>query len=152
MISYKSFSDSKSPQVSRTHHSILVDLINVVVWMLSTCPLISVFSSPFNNPLVIVSRSPIQIGINITFIFQFFQFSRKVHVLIVLLFVFFFFVCLFLFAFFQFYSVISQFGKFSFSFFFLSFFFCWLLLCLVVWTRLHDLFVSQIPTKVCAFH
>ena len=37
--------DRKSPQVSRTLLSILVDLNNVVVWMASTCPLISKSSS-----------------------------------------------------------------------------------------------------------
>ena len=48
-----SLSDSKSPQVSRTLLSILVVLINVLVWIVSIRPLIAKSSSPFNNSLVI---------------------------------------------------------------------------------------------------
>ena len=36
-------------QVSSTLLSILVDVNNAIVWMFSTCPLISKFSSPFIN-------------------------------------------------------------------------------------------------------
>ena len=76
-------------QVSRTLLSILAVLNNVVVWMVSTCPLISKSSSPFNNPLVTVPKALIIIGIIVTFMFySFFQFSSKVEVLI-LLFIFF---------------------------------------------------------------
>ena len=50
MVFYQSLSDIKSPQVSRTLLSILVDLDNAVVWMISTRPFIS--KSP--NPLVTV--------------------------------------------------------------------------------------------------
>ena len=46
-----SLSDSKSHQVSRTLLSILADLNNAVVWMVST--------RPFINPLVTVSSAPI---------------------------------------------------------------------------------------------
>ena len=60
-----SLSDSKSPQVSRTLLSILFVLNNTVVWMLSTRPLTSKFSSPFNNP-----KAPISIGIIVTFMFH----------------------------------------------------------------------------------
>ena len=49
-----SLSDSKSPQVSRTLLSILADLNNAVVWMVSTHSLISKSSSPFTYPLVTV--------------------------------------------------------------------------------------------------
>ena len=42
-------SDNKSPQVSRTRLSILVDFNNAVVWMVSTCPLVSKFFSPYIN-------------------------------------------------------------------------------------------------------
>ena len=49
MVFHWGLSDSKSPQVSRTFLSILADLNNVVVWLVSTRPLISKFSSPFNN-------------------------------------------------------------------------------------------------------
>ena len=43
-----------SPQVSKTRLSILVDLENDVVWIVSTCPLISKSSSPFTKPLGLV--------------------------------------------------------------------------------------------------
>ena len=46
--------------------SILADLYNAVVWMVFTCPLI--FKS--SNPLVMVTRAPITIGITITFRFH----------------------------------------------------------------------------------
>ena len=72
-ISWWSFTrvnDRKSPQISRTLLSILSDLNNAVVWMVSTLPLISKSSSPFINPLVIVPRAPITIGINVIFKFH----------------------------------------------------------------------------------
>ena len=62
MVFHWSLSVSKSPQVFRTLLSILADLSNAVVWMASTCPLISMSSSPFTNP--------INIGITVTFIFH----------------------------------------------------------------------------------
>ena len=53
--------------------------------MVSTHPLISKSSGPFNNPSVTVQRAPIRIGINVTFMFQIcFYFSRNVEVLILL--------------------------------------------------------------------
>ena len=69
MIFPWSLRDSKSPEVSWTLLSILVNLNNVVVWMISTRPLIPKSSSPFNNPLVIVLRATITIGITVTFMF-----------------------------------------------------------------------------------
>ena len=84
------------PQVTRTLLSILVNLNNVVVWTVSTRPVISKSSSLFTNPLVTVQRAPITISITVTFMFYiFFQFSSKVQVLMLL------------FAFFQFYFVES---------------------------------------------
>ena len=92
-----SLSDSKPPHVSRTFLSILVNLNSVVVWMVSTRPLISYSSSLFNNPSVTVSKAPNTIGIIVTFMFHdFFKFPSKVEVLILL------------FIFFQFYFVISR--------------------------------------------
>ena len=41
MVFHWSFSDSKSPQVSWILFTILADLNNAVVWMVSTCPIIS---------------------------------------------------------------------------------------------------------------
>ena len=55
-----------------------LNLNNAVVWMVSTRPLISKFSSPFINPSL-----TIPIGINVTFLFHsFFQFPSKVEVFI----------------------------------------------------------------------
>ena len=96
MVFHWSLSDSTFPQASRTLLSILADLGNTVVWMVSICPLTSKSSSPCNNALVTVPRVPITGGIIVTFIFQFFQFPSTVEVLILL------------FSFFQFYSVISR--------------------------------------------
>ena len=59
MVFHWSFSDSKSPQVSRTLLSNLAVLNNVVVWMVSTRPPTSKSSSPFNSPLLTVPNAPI---------------------------------------------------------------------------------------------
>ena len=65
-------------QVSRTLLSILVVINDAVVWMISTCPPTYKSSSPFNNPLVTVTKSLITIGIIASFMFHsFFQFSSK---------------------------------------------------------------------------
>ena len=134
-VSWCSFSEvwvaASLPQVSRTLLSILADLNNVVVWIFSTRFLISNSSSPFNNPLVTVSRTPITVGINVTFMFRsffsslilhldffqvscstVFQFSSKVQGTYSL------------FTFFQFYSVVSRDSKVHNS---ASSLFCWLL-------------------------
>ena len=68
-----SLRDNKSPQISRTHFSILADLNNEVVWMVSANLLISKSSSPCTNPLVTVPRAPITIGITVTFMFHSFS-------------------------------------------------------------------------------
>ena len=102
MVFYKSLSDSKSPQVSRTLLSILAVLNNVVLWMVSTRPPTSKSSSPFSNPLVTVPNAPITIGIIFTCMFHslfVFQIPNKFEVLILL------------FTFFQFYSVVSRDSK-----------------------------------------
>ena len=67
MVFHWSLSDSKSPQVSRSLLSFLADLNNVAIWMVSTCHLISKSSNHFNNPSVTVPRTPIIIGIKVTF-------------------------------------------------------------------------------------
>ena len=64
-----SLSDSKSPQDSRTLFSILADLNNVVVWKVSTRPLISKSSRPCKIPSVIILRALIIIRITVTFMF-----------------------------------------------------------------------------------
>ena len=97
MVFHWSLSDNKSPQVPKTLLSILADLNNAIVMMVSPHPLISKSSSPFINRLVTVPRAQITIGITVTFIFHsFFQFSSKVEVFMLL------------FTFFQFYSVVSR--------------------------------------------
>ena len=70
MVFHWSLSDSKSPQVSRTHHRILAVLSNAVIWIVSTRPPTSKSSRPFNNPLVIVPKAPITIGTIVTFMFH----------------------------------------------------------------------------------
>ena len=70
MVFHWSLSDSKSPQVSRTLHSILAVLNNAVVWIVSTRPPTSKSSSPFSNPLVTVPNAPITIGIIVTCMFH----------------------------------------------------------------------------------
>ena len=70
MVFLWSLSDSKSPQVSWTLLSILANLNNAVVWIVSTRLLISNSSSPFINLLVTVLRAQIKIGINVIFMFH----------------------------------------------------------------------------------
>ena len=70
MVFHRNLSDNKCPQVSRTLLSILTDLNNAVVWTVSTHPLISKSSSPLIHPSVTVTRAPITIGINVTFMFH----------------------------------------------------------------------------------
>ena len=74
MVFLWSLRDNKSPQVSRTLLRILADLNNVVVWMVSTRPLISKFFCPCINHLLTVPSAPITIGITVTFMFHFFFF------------------------------------------------------------------------------
>ena len=66
MVFHGRFSDIKSSQVSRTLLSILADLNNAVVWMVSSCPVISKSSSICNNTLVTVPSALITIGITVT--------------------------------------------------------------------------------------
>ena len=76
MVSHWNLSDSKSLQVSRTLLSILADLNNAVVWMVSTHPLISKSSCPCTNPLVTVPSALITIRITVTFMFHSFFSSQ----------------------------------------------------------------------------
>ena len=70
MVFHWRLSDCKSPQVSRTLLSILAVFNNAVFWMVSTRPPTSKSSRPFNNPLVLVPKAPITIGIIVTFMFH----------------------------------------------------------------------------------
>ena len=141
MLFHWSLSDSKSCQVSRTFLSILTDLYNVVVWIVSTCSLISKPSSPLLILLRNVPSAPITTGITATFMFRgffFLCFPSKVGILISLFFLFLLSHC--------------STGSLSFflSFFFFFFCFCLLSIGLVVWPRSSDPFVSQNPREVCA--
>ena len=84
MVFLLSLSDSKSPQVSGTLLSILAGLYNVVVWTVSTRPLISKYFSPFNNSLVTVPKAPITISIIVPFVFHSFFIYPSFHILSVL--------------------------------------------------------------------
>ena len=63
----------KREHVSRTLLSILAVLNKAVVWMVSTSPIISKSSSPFNNHSVSVPRAPITTGIIVTLMFHVFS-------------------------------------------------------------------------------
>ena len=78
MVFYWSLSNSKSLQVSRTFLNILAVLNNVVTWMVSTRPLISKSSSPFNNPLRTIPKALITSGIIVTFMFHGFLIPKKI--------------------------------------------------------------------------
>ena len=130
-------SDCKSPQVTRTLLSIIADLNNAGVWMVSTRPLISISSNHCTIPLVTVSKAPITINFIVSLMSHSFfsSLARSTY---------------FLFPFFSFTqwsagtakSTIQQVLFFLFSF--LSFFFFFTLLQdLVVWPRFGDLFPSQ---------
>ena len=142
MVCYWSLNDSKSLQVSRTLLSIQADLNNPLVWMVSTCPLISKSSSSFTKPLRINPNAPITIGITVTFMFHsWFSTLATSRFLSVFSLSFFFF---FFFTLWSTRTAKSTNRK--------VFFFCWLSLGLVVWTRLDDLFRSQNPREVSASH
>ena len=130
MVFHLCFSDSKSPQVSRTRLRILAVLSNAVVWIVSTLPPNSKSSRPLNHPLVTVHKAPIPIGTIVTFLFHsFFQFSSKVEVLILL------------FTFLQIYSVVRRDSKVN-NFANLFFCCCCVLLCSLVFSLgLSDPFV-----------
>ena len=91
--------DSKSLQVSRTLLSMLADINNAVVWMVSTHSRISKSSSPSTNPLVTVPRMPITIGIPVTFMLHspFSSLARSLYISF--------------FTFLQFYPVVSWNGE-----------------------------------------
>ena len=71
MFFHWSLSDNKFPLVNKTLLSFLADLIDAVVRIVSTRPVISKYSSLLINFLVTVPKVPITIGINVTFMFNF---------------------------------------------------------------------------------
>ena len=70
MVFHWRLSDGKFPQISRTLLSILANLNNTAVWMVSTRSLISKSSSLCTNPLVTVLSASVTIGITVTFMFS----------------------------------------------------------------------------------
>ena len=97
MVYHWGLRDSKSPHEFRTLISLLADLSNAVVWMVSARPLVSKLASSYNCPLVTLASSPITTDIIVTFMFNsFFQSPSKVQVLILL------------FVFFRFQSVVNR--------------------------------------------
>ena len=77
MVSHWCLSDSRSSQVSRTFLSILADLSNAVVWIVSTRLLISKSSSPFINPSMTLPRTQITVGTTITFMLHSFSVLKQ---------------------------------------------------------------------------
>ena len=69
MLFHMGLCENMSPHVSRTLLSILTNLNDAVVWIISTRPLISKSSCPFTNPLVTVPSVRITIGVIVTFMF-----------------------------------------------------------------------------------
>ena len=128
MVSHWSLS-YKYSQVSKVLLSILANLNNVIVWMVSTLSLISKCPSPCTNPLVTLLSEPITIDIIVIFMFHnFFSFLARSKYLSRF------------FAFFQFYPVISRSGKLHYL---AGSLFCWQSQGLFVWPRLRDPFISQ---------
>ena len=72
MAFHWSLGESKSAQVSRTLLSIIAELNNAVIWMVSACPSISNSSRPLTKPLGIFPSAPITIGITVTFMLYWF--------------------------------------------------------------------------------
>ena len=70
MVFHLSLNNSKSLQVSRTLLSILANLNNAVVWMVSTLTLISKSSNPCINSLLTVPKALITICIIVTLMFH----------------------------------------------------------------------------------
>ena len=78
MVFHWSPSDSKFPYVSRILLSVLTDLSNAVVWMVSARPPISNSSSPLIKPSGIVPSVPTTICITVILIFHsFFSFLAR---------------------------------------------------------------------------
>ena len=140
MVFHWSLSNSKSPQAFRILLSILAVLKIAVVWMVSTRPLISKSSSLFNNPLVSVPKTPITVGIFVTFMFH--NFFSSLPKSWYLSFFFFFFFFLLSFSFTQWSA-----GTAKSTILPVLFFCCWccLLLFLVFCPRLGDPFIIQNP-------
>ena len=132
LVLHRSLSVSVSPQVSRTFLSILADLRNTVVWMVSARPPISSSFSPVGGTSRVHQLQLISplLSYSITFLF-----SGKVQVL-VCAFVFFFLI----FTLWSAVTIKSTISK--------VLFFCKWSLGLVFWSRLGDLLASQKSQRI----
>ena len=128
MIFYWSLIEWKSPQVSR-NLSILVDVINTLIWIISILLLISSCFSPFSMLMGTDPSVPTITAITLTLVPQLFQFSGKVQV----------FVYLFCFLLFLLCGQQEN-GKVHYS------------AGSLFWTRLGDPFLSQNPRRFYRFH
>ena len=139
MVSHWSLSNCKFSQVTRLLLSILADLYNAVVWMVSNSHICKCFS-PLINLLGIVPVASILFGITVTFTFHICPLARFRYLSFVSLsFIFFYFLCG------SAGRQSSLFNKFS-GFFFLQ------SLGLADGPRLGDPFISQNPRESCASH
>ena len=136
ILFHLSLTYSKSPQVSRTLLSILAVLNNVVVLMISTCPLISKSSNPFKIPLVAVPKAPIKIGIIVIFMFHSFSLAKFSYLSSFLL---------------SFNFILCSAGTTMFTILQVLFF-CWLIWALVFWPRLGDPFLWQSPVGISVYN
>ena len=135
MISHWRLNEKKSPQGSRTLLSILAELNNAFVWMVSTRPLISKSFSPCTSPLVTVLSTTITIDITVT-VFSSPARSRSWYLFSLSI---------------NFIQWSIRTAKPTIQQVFFSFF-DWLSLDLIVWPRLGYLFVSQNSRELCVSH
>ena len=126
-------------QISRTLLSILADFSNAVVWVVLVRPLISNSSNSFSQPLEIVLSVLITISITVNFIFHSF-FSPLARSK-----------CLFLFSFSLIFTLLSA-GMAKSTSRQVPFFFRALLLGLVFWLVLDDIYVCKNPRELWASH
>ena len=137
IVFHGSLSECKSSQASRTLHSILADLNNAIVWIVSSRFLISKSSSLSTNPLVTVPTHQLQMlspSLSFSIDFSILLQSPGIHLSFR----------------FSFTLWLSKTLKSTIRI--LRFFCCWLLLGLVVWPRLDDPFVSEYHRDVCESH
>ena len=143
MVFLWSVSDCKS-QDSSTVLSILANLNNVVIWMVSILALISKSSSPGINLLLTVLGFPFTISNTVTFMFNCFIFSSLARS---------WYLSLFSLSFsFTLWSAKTAKITLKYFLFFYVFCFCWLSLSLVIGPKLDDPFVYQKPKEFCASH
>ena len=100
-----------------------------------------IFQSLYQSAEIVLS-APITICFTVTFMFHSFFFSSRASSRYLSPFL----------AFFHFHSVACRNGKVQYSAGSSFLLFFWQSLCLVVWPRLHDRFVSQNPSEFCVSH